>query len=216
MLYLAQHAQSSCPNVLHKGFYKNSNDGHYDDMAPASPSRSHQMWLVDPWRVHPNSGCPRISSRPNCPVRNQLEITMWARRRGGQSCACRVNISFRTHVKGLLKMCAGPCSPRAAPWKWQALRFSPLQDQVKSIKIYYSYGSAVTSLKAACNFRRERRWGEVEGKWLWTLASQVFKRIRWPCLGMKKEEKNKILDCKLSLERACTDVWVYECLDNSC
>lgn len=45
-------------------------------------------------------------------------------------------------------MCAGPCSPLAAPWKWQGLRFSPLQDQVKSIKIYYSYGSAVTSLKA--------------------------------------------------------------------
>lgn len=59
-----------------------------------------------------------------------------------------VNILSWTHVKGLLKMCAGPCSPLAALWKWQGLRFSPLQDQVKSIKIYYSYGSAVTSLKA--------------------------------------------------------------------
>lgn len=57
-----------------------------------------------------------------------------------------VNISSRTHVKGLLKMCAGPCSPLAALWKWQGLRFSPLQDQVKSIKIYYSYGSALTHL----------------------------------------------------------------------
>lgn len=59
-----------------------------------------------------------------------------------------VNISSWTHIKGLLKMCAGPCSPLAALWKWQGLRFSPLQDQVKSIKIYYSYGSVVTSLKA--------------------------------------------------------------------
>lgn len=114
---------------------------------------------------------------------------MWARRRGGQFCACRVNISFRTHVKGLLKMCAGPCSPLAAPWKWQALRFSPLQDQVKSIKIYYSYGSAVTSLKAACNFRRERRWWGRKGSGceLWLLKfSREYGDLVWEWKGRKK------------------------------
>lgn len=89
----------------------------------------------------------RILSRPNCLVRNQLEITTWFLQRE-VSPHYSVNISSRTHVKGLLKMCAGPCSPLAALWKWQGLRFSPLQDQVKSIKIYYSYDSAVTSLKA--------------------------------------------------------------------
>lgn len=119
---------------------------------------------------------------------------MWARRQGGQSCACRVNISFWTHVKGLLKMCAGPCSPLAAPWKWQALRFSPLQDQVKSIKIYYSYGSAVTSLKAACNFRRERGrgvGGEGSGCELWLLKfSREYGDLVWE---WKRRRKIKYL-----------------------
>lgn len=56
-------------------------------------------------------------------------------------------------------MCAGPCSPPAVPWKWQGLCFSSLQDQVKSITIYYSYASVVTSVKAPISSeeREEKR-----------------------------------------------------------
>lgn len=59
MLHLTQHARNSCPNVLHIDSYKSEGlVRHYNNMVPASPSRSRQTWLVDPWWVHLNSGCP--------------------------------------------------------------------------------------------------------------------------------------------------------------
>lgn len=95
-------------------------------------------------------------------------------------------------------MCAGPCSPPAVPWKWQGLCFSSLQDQVKSITIYYSYASAVTSVKAPIS--SEKR-GEKEPALNFGSSSLCKKYRKWVTLLFSETQA---LISQLVLETLCT------------
>lgn len=95
-------------------------------------------------------------------------------------------------------MCAGPCSPPAVPWKWQGLCFSSLQDQVKSITIYYSYAGAVTSAKAPISSEKRGEKGTCAELWL---LKSVQKYRKWVTLLCSKTQA---LISQLVLETLCT------------